>query len=88
MPNIIAQSQSPAGISITLPKGVTFVVSAAQFLARHNLETGSVATKKGKVLTWMRGQFALLNSEYLDPANITIDYDPATGAPTLLRIDG
>ena len=90
MPLILSQEIGPTGITIVTSgkPSVTFTVTYAQILARHNLETGNVATKKSKVLTWMRTGFTAVGGDaVVDPNKITIDYDSVTGRVTQLEIE-
>ena len=89
MPNILAQKLDALGISITMTNGATFSKTAVDLRARFLLETGNTPAKKSKVVTWVRNEFAAtMNTSQLDPANIQLDFNTATGAPLELTITG
>ena len=80
-----SQKLDATGIEMTASNGKTFTMTAAQVRARFLIETGTVAQRGVKTITWLKQEIVnALGADQIDLAGLDFDFDRATGRPLKL----
>ena len=75
------------GIHITVSNGATWTITKSEIQTIYKATNGSAAARKASTIATVKSQAqAALGTDMIDMATVTIDFNTATGDPTILAV--